>query len=138
MATKRLAVFASGNGSNFEAIVRACRSGRIRGEVVLLVCDKPQAYVLRRAKEYGIECKSFEYQPTMDELPEAEQCTAKELENPDKGKTAWIGNSNSVITLVIIVLSCSGIVGGLYLYFTIKEKKDKKAKAESKNNHNKK
>ncbi|MBQ2703228.1 MAG: phosphoribosylglycinamide formyltransferase, partial [Alistipes sp.] len=49
MATKRLAVFASGNGSNFEAIVRACQGGRIRGDVVLLVCDKPQAYVLRRA-----------------------------------------------------------------------------------------
>ena len=59
MATKRLALFASGNGSNFEAIVRACRSGRIRGEVVLLVCDKPQAYVLRRAKEYGIEAFAF-------------------------------------------------------------------------------
>ncbi len=61
MATKRLAVFASGNGSNFEAIVRACQSGRIRGEVVLLVCDKPQAYVLRRAKEYDIE--SFLFNP---------------------------------------------------------------------------
>lgn len=90
------------------------------------------------AKEYGIECKTHSYHATMDELPEAEKCTAKELENPDKDKTAWIGNSNSVITLVIIVLSCSGIVGGLYLYFTIKEKKDKKAKAESKNNHKKK
>lgn len=59
MATKRLAVFASGNGSNFEAIVRACRSGRIRGEVVLVVCDKPQAYVLKRAKEYGVEAFAF-------------------------------------------------------------------------------
>lgn len=58
----RLAVFASGNGSNFEAIVTAIREGKLRGaEVSLLVCDKPGAYVLERAKRLGID--SFVFDP---------------------------------------------------------------------------
>ena len=36
-------VFASGSGTNFEAIVSACEQGRTGGEVVLMVCDKPGA-----------------------------------------------------------------------------------------------
>ncbi|WP_134684973.1 phosphoribosylglycinamide formyltransferase [Brevibacillus migulae] len=52
---KKLAVFASGSGSNFEAIVTAIQEGKIRGaEVVQLVCDKPQAHVLTRAERLGI------------------------------------------------------------------------------------
>ncbi|MBO8171701.1 MAG: phosphoribosylglycinamide formyltransferase [Bacillaceae bacterium] len=52
---KKIAVFASGSGSNFEAIMTACQDGTIRGgEVVLLVCDKPGAYVNERAEKYGI------------------------------------------------------------------------------------
>lgn len=57
----RLAVFASGSGSNYEAITEACRDGRIDAEVVLLVCDKPGARVLERAKRYGTE--SFAFNP---------------------------------------------------------------------------
>ena len=56
-----MAVFASGSGSNYEAIVEACRDGRIDAEVVLLVCDKPGAKVLERAKRFGTE--SFAFSP---------------------------------------------------------------------------
>ena len=59
MKKSRLAVFASGSGSNYQAIVEACRDGRIDAEVVLLVCDKPGAKVLERAKRYGTECFAF-------------------------------------------------------------------------------
>ena len=59
MKKSRLAVFASGSGSNYQAIVEACRDGRIDAEVVLLVCDKPGAKVLERAKRYGTECLAF-------------------------------------------------------------------------------
>lgn len=59
---KRIAVFASGSGSNFAAITEACQSGLIRGgKVVRLVCDKPGAYVLERAKTY--EVPAFVFQP---------------------------------------------------------------------------
>ena len=59
MKRTKLAVFASGSGSNYEAIVEACRDGRIDDEVVLLVCDKPGAKVLERAKRYGTESYAF-------------------------------------------------------------------------------
>ena len=54
-----MAVFASGSGSNYEAIAKACSEGVIDAEVVLLVCDKPGAYVLERAKRYGTERFAF-------------------------------------------------------------------------------
>ena len=56
---KRLAVFASGRGSNFEAIVSACESGRINAEVVLLVCDRPGAEVISRAEAHRVKCFAF-------------------------------------------------------------------------------
>ncbi len=58
---KRIAIFASGSGSNFEAIVAATRDGRLEGvEVALLVCDKPGAKVLERAERLGIEVFVFD------------------------------------------------------------------------------
>ncbi|ERM19743.1 phosphoribosylglycinamide formyltransferase [Brevibacillus laterosporus] len=51
----RIAVFASGSGSNFEAIVQATRDGRLPFvEVALLVCDQAQAYAIKRAERLGI------------------------------------------------------------------------------------
>lgn len=59
---RKLAIFASGSGSNFEAIVQAVQSGRLQDvEVSLLVCDKPGAKVLERAERLGIE--AFVFQP---------------------------------------------------------------------------
>lgn len=52
---KKLAVFASGSGTNFEAIAQACAEGRIRAEVVLMVCDVPDAAVIARADRFGVE-----------------------------------------------------------------------------------
>ncbi len=56
-----IAVFASGSGSNFEAIVQATRDGRLAGvDVSLLVCDKPGAYVIERAARLGVPCRVFD------------------------------------------------------------------------------
>ena len=56
---KRLAVFASGEGSNFEALAAACESGRLPARIVLLVCDKPEAAVCRRAARRGVMTFAF-------------------------------------------------------------------------------
>lgn len=58
---KKLAVFASGTGSNFEAIDDACKDGRLDAEVVLMVCDKPSAAVVGKAAARGVE--SFVFSP---------------------------------------------------------------------------
>ncbi|RNA66727.1 phosphoribosylglycinamide formyltransferase [Alteribacter keqinensis] len=50
----RLAVFASGSGSNFQAIVDAVNEGLFDAEVALLVCNKPGAKVIERAETAGI------------------------------------------------------------------------------------
>ena len=52
---KNLVVFASGNGSNFEAIAKACINNKIDAKVLLLVCDKKDAYAIKRAELLGIE-----------------------------------------------------------------------------------
>ena len=56
---KRLAVFASGNGTNFEAIVAAAERGELPARVVLLVCDRPGARVVERAAAHGVETLAF-------------------------------------------------------------------------------
>ena len=51
---KRLAVFASGTGTNFDAIARACADGVLDAEVAVMVCDKPGAAVIEKAARYGV------------------------------------------------------------------------------------
>lgn len=51
----RLAVLASGRGSNFDAIYQAAQRGDLNAEVVVLVSDNPDAPALGKARERGIE-----------------------------------------------------------------------------------
>lgn len=51
---KRIAVLASGSGSNFQAIIDACESGYINGEVCLLIYNRKEAYAKERAKQANI------------------------------------------------------------------------------------
>lgn len=51
---KRIAIFASGNGTNFEALAQACADGKIDAEVSLCVTDRPGAYVVERARRLGV------------------------------------------------------------------------------------
>ena len=60
MTTKhKIAVFASGQGSNFDVIVSAAKAGEIPAEVVLMVCDRPQAKVCDIATKHGIDSFVF-------------------------------------------------------------------------------
>jgi phosphoribosylglycinamide formyltransferase-1 len=51
----RLAVFASGTGSNFVAIQKAIENGDLEGTITCLICDRPGALVVERAEALGIE-----------------------------------------------------------------------------------
>ncbi|MED3563592.1 phosphoribosylglycinamide formyltransferase [Bacillus xiapuensis] len=46
---KRIAVFASGSGSNFQAIIDVVQSGELKADISLLICDKPGAFAVQRA-----------------------------------------------------------------------------------------
>jgi len=50
-----IAVFASGRGTNFSAVARAVKKGKIIGNLSLLVCDNPKAKVISKAKRAGAE-----------------------------------------------------------------------------------
>lgn len=55
MLQSRIAVFASGQGSNFAALIDAQRKGQLGGgNIELLVSDKPEAPVAQRAEDAGI------------------------------------------------------------------------------------
>ena len=56
---KNLAVFASGTGTNFEAISDACADGRLDARVAILVCDHPEAPVVGKAAARGIRTFAF-------------------------------------------------------------------------------
>ena len=47
---KNIVVLISGNGSNLQAIIDACRTNKITGNVVAVLSNKADAYGLERAK----------------------------------------------------------------------------------------
>lgn len=56
----KIAVFASGSGSNFAAIAEACRLGELNAEIVLVITNKPDAYVVERARQANIRVVAFQ------------------------------------------------------------------------------
>ncbi|WP_121610194.1 phosphoribosylglycinamide formyltransferase [Mesobacillus foraminis] len=56
---KRIAVFASGNGSNFQAILDANKSGALNARIALLVCDRSDAFAIERAGKEGVPAFVF-------------------------------------------------------------------------------
>ncbi|MFN9631430.1 MAG: phosphoribosylglycinamide formyltransferase [Cyanobacteriota bacterium] len=60
-APLRLGVMASGEGSNFEALVEACRQGPLRASVELLVVNHAECGARRRAERLGIPCRWLDH-----------------------------------------------------------------------------
>ena len=56
---RKIAIFASGTGSNFEAVTKACQEGIINAKVSFLVCDQPEALVVSKAKRLNVETLTF-------------------------------------------------------------------------------
>jgi len=51
----KIAVLASGNGSNLQAMIDAVDSGRINAEIAVVISDIGEANALRRARKAGIK-----------------------------------------------------------------------------------
>jgi phosphoribosylglycinamide formyltransferase-1 len=56
----RIAVLASGRGSNLQAILDAIASGDLAAEVVGVFSDRPKAFALERARAAGLPAKAIE------------------------------------------------------------------------------
>ena len=50
----KLAVLASGSGTNLQAIIDDVATGYIPAEIKIVLSNKPDAYALTRAREAGI------------------------------------------------------------------------------------
>jgi phosphoribosylglycinamide formyltransferase 1 len=72
-APLRLAVMASGTGSNFEALARACGDGRLHGQVVVLAVNRADCGARERAERLGIPCEVIDHrqQPSREALDRA-------------------------------------------------------------------
>ena len=62
----RFAVLVSGNGSNLQALMDACAAGRIQGELVGVLSNRPDAFALERAKAAGIATQVLSNQAFSD------------------------------------------------------------------------
>lgn len=81
--TKRIAVLASGRGSNFQAVIDAIRDGRVPAVCAGLITDNPQAYAIERARSADIPVIIVDYAsfPSLEAYERAllhamEQCHA--------------------------------------------------------------
>jgi phosphoribosylglycinamide formyltransferase-1 len=83
----RLAVLASGNGSNFEALAEALRSRPfeegLRHECVLLIYDRKAAYAVSRAERLGVPARYVSFYKREPEEAEAEIAAALEEARAD-------------------------------------------------------
>ncbi|MCR4966082.1 MAG: phosphoribosylglycinamide formyltransferase [Bacteroidales bacterium] len=70
---KNIAVFASGFGSNFQAIIDAVNNQKLNANIALLVSDKPNCKAVERANTHGIDAFVF---------------SSKEFENKEAYETA--------------------------------------------------
>lgn len=73
----RIAVFASGSGSNFQAVADAIRAGGINATIDLLVSDKPSAYAIERATQLNIPTYVFRPKEFASREAYEEQIVAK-------------------------------------------------------------
>ncbi len=73
----RLAVFASGRGSNFASLAERMR-GHARHRLAVLVCDVPGAAVLDRARDAGVPARVVTYRGRPRADAEAEMLTLLE------------------------------------------------------------
>lgn len=78
-----VAVFASGTGSNFQAIMD---SPDRKFDVVRLVCDKPKAHVIGKAASFGIQTIVFDTKNYQDKVAYETEL----LEKLKKARVEWI------------------------------------------------
>ena len=91
MSKVRIAVLCSGGGTNFQAILSAQQAGMTpHGEVVLLISDHKDAYVLTRAMRNGVESAVVDVREVPDRR-EREERILKILREKEIGFVVFAG-----------------------------------------------
>ncbi|SFO90656.1 phosphoribosylglycinamide formyltransferase-1 [Halolactibacillus alkaliphilus] len=84
--TKKLAVFASGTGSNFIAIQEAIEQGTLDATIALVVSDVPTSAVIEKAKKKGL--KTFVFNP--QSYSDKEAFETEIVEALSEAKVDWV------------------------------------------------
>lgn len=76
--TIKLGVLGSGSGSNMQAILDAIEKGTLNAEIVTVLSDNPDAYILERAKKAGIPAEVIDCQGYRTRFPDESQAAVAE------------------------------------------------------------
>lgn len=71
--TIKLGVLGSGSGSNMQAILDAIASGELNAEIVLVLSDNPDGYILERAQKAGIPAEVIDCAGFKTKFPDEQQ-----------------------------------------------------------------
>lgn len=78
----KLGVLGSGSGSNMQAILDAIQIGNLNAEIVLVLSDNPDAYILERAKNAGIPAEVIDCHGYKTRFPdESQRVVAEKLKS---------------------------------------------------------
>ena len=80
----KIAVLISGNGSNLEALIDACKKNVINGSIDVVISNNPDAYGIQRAKNHSINFKIIDNN-RFETREDFDQALVEELKdsNPD-------------------------------------------------------
>lgn len=70
----RVAILASGNGTNFEALTKQFQAGEIPGIEALMFCNHPNAPVIKRAERLGVPYETFPLKNAVAKMPMKSVC----------------------------------------------------------------
>lgn len=68
MEILKIGFFSSHGGTNMQAIINACKEGRLNGKPSVVISNNPDSKALARAKSEGIPhfCRSQKTHPDLD------------------------------------------------------------------------
>ena len=75
----RIGVLGSGRGSNGQSIIDAIAEGRLKAQVVCVISDVPDAYLLERARKQGIPAIYADHAPFKTKLEGAAETKVIEI-----------------------------------------------------------
>lgn len=80
--TIKLGVLGSGSGSNMQAIIDAIDSEKLDAEIVIVMSDFPDAYILERARKAGLKAEVIDCCGFKQKFPnESQAAVAKKLKD---------------------------------------------------------
>ena len=95
MMKKRIAIFASGSGTNAEEIFKKFRD-HAQIEVAILLSNKKKAYALTRAQNYGIKSRVFDRTEFRETANIVELCREEKIDLIVLAGFMWLVPSNLV------------------------------------------